>query len=242
MEYDVIIVGARCAGATLAIYLARAGLSVLLLDSAKMPRDMTLSTHFIQGAGMKVLDELGIGDELRRIAPPTKYLHSYLNDVHVKSEFNDNCLPYCIRRIHVDTVLQTEAQRSGVLLLTESTVVDVLRESGRVVGVVSKKNNETISHRSRLVVGADGPNSIIARLTNSNAYLTDTLKIPAFWTYIQTPEIWNSNKYEHTDMIVEWSDSGYRSVFQTDGNALWCLRPLKKFIIQVGIWKTQTVF
>lgn len=42
--YDVIITGARCAGSTLAIYLAKAGFHVLLVDQANFPRD-TLSTH-----------------------------------------------------------------------------------------------------------------------------------------------------------------------------------------------------
>ena len=120
VEYDVIIVGARCAGATLAIYLGRAGLKVLLLDSVKMPRDMTLSTHFIQGAGMKVLDEIGVGSELRKIAPATKYLHSYLNDVHVKSEFSDDLLPYCVRRVHVDSHQSPAPRRRQSYLTAKS--------------------------------------------------------------------------------------------------------------------------
>ena len=220
MEYDVIIVGARCAGATLAIYLGRAGLKVLLLDSVKMPRDMTLSTHFIQGAGMKVLDEIGLGSKLRKIAPPTKYLHSYLNNVHVKSEFNDDLLPYCIRRVHVDSLLQAEAQIAGAEFVSGTTVVDIIFEKGRVVGVITKADNGVKSYRSRLVVGADGPNSIIARLTKSQAYIKDSLQIPAFWSYVKAPTIWQSSQFHETDMIVEWADDGYRSVFQTDGDAL----------------------
>ena len=46
-RYDVVIVGARCAGATLATFLARAGASVLLLDKDPLSRDQILSTHTI---------------------------------------------------------------------------------------------------------------------------------------------------------------------------------------------------
>lgn len=49
--HDVVIVGARCAGAPLAMLLARAGHDVLVVDRATFPSD-TMSTHFIQSPGM----------------------------------------------------------------------------------------------------------------------------------------------------------------------------------------------
>ncbi len=58
-RHDVIIVGARCAGATLATFLARAGASVLLLDKDRLPSDQILSTHTIHPPGVDVLDDLG---------------------------------------------------------------------------------------------------------------------------------------------------------------------------------------
>ncbi len=56
-----MIVGARCAGATLATFVARAGARVLLLDKDTLPSDYVLSTHLIGPAGIDVLDELGVG-------------------------------------------------------------------------------------------------------------------------------------------------------------------------------------
>ena len=70
-RYDVVIVGARCAGATLATFLARAGASVLLLDKDRLPSDQILSTHTIHPPGLDVLDEVGVGDAVRAVAPPT---------------------------------------------------------------------------------------------------------------------------------------------------------------------------
>lgn len=57
-RYDVIVVGARCAGATLATYLARAGASVLVVDRDALPSDQVISTHVVHAAGMDVLDEV----------------------------------------------------------------------------------------------------------------------------------------------------------------------------------------
>lgn len=67
---DTLIVGARCAGATLAIHLARAGKRVLAIDAGNLPSDQPLSTHWISPYGMALLDELSLGDKVRSFAPP----------------------------------------------------------------------------------------------------------------------------------------------------------------------------
>jgi len=63
-RFDVIIVGARCAGSPLAILLARAGLRVCVVDRARFPSD-TASTHGVQPSGVKILDRLGVLEPLR---------------------------------------------------------------------------------------------------------------------------------------------------------------------------------
>ena len=66
-RYDVVIVGARCAGATLATFLARAGASVLLLDKDPHSTDQILSTHTIHPPGLDVLDQVGVGNAVRAV-------------------------------------------------------------------------------------------------------------------------------------------------------------------------------
>src|SRR5262245_50783334 len=68
--YDVIVVGARCAGASLAMLLARAGHRVALLDRASFPSD-TMSTHFLWQRGAARLRAWGLLDplEARGCAP-----------------------------------------------------------------------------------------------------------------------------------------------------------------------------
>src|SRR5689334_7810344 len=68
-SFDVIVVGARCAGAPLAALLARRGLRVCVLERDRFPSD-TLSTHAIQPTGVSVLRRLGVLEHLTRLAPP----------------------------------------------------------------------------------------------------------------------------------------------------------------------------
>src|ERR671912_1665893 len=63
-QYDVIVVGARCAGSATATVLARAGRRVLLLDRDEFPSD-TVSTHQLFPDSLHLLDELGAGELLR---------------------------------------------------------------------------------------------------------------------------------------------------------------------------------
>ena len=62
--YDVIVVGARCAGASLAMLLARAGHRVVLVDRASFPSD-TMSTHFLWQRGAARLQSWGLLDQLQ---------------------------------------------------------------------------------------------------------------------------------------------------------------------------------
>src|SRR4029079_15824258 len=69
-SYDVIIVGARCAGAPTAMLLARQGHRVLLVDHATFPSD-TVSTHVIHAPGVAALHRWGLLDSvIASGAPP----------------------------------------------------------------------------------------------------------------------------------------------------------------------------
>jgi 2-polyprenyl-6-methoxyphenol hydroxylase-like FAD-dependent oxidoreductase len=67
VTHDVIVVGARVAGAATAMLLARAGLRVLVVDRARFPSD-TLSTHQVQVPGITRLHRWGLLDR----SPPAR--------------------------------------------------------------------------------------------------------------------------------------------------------------------------
>ena len=68
-RYDVIIAGARCAGASTAMLLARQGLRVLVVDPAKRGTD-TLSTHALMRGGVLQLHRWGVLDAIRSAGTP----------------------------------------------------------------------------------------------------------------------------------------------------------------------------
>src|SRR5204863_5257040 len=67
--YDAIVVGARCAGASLALLLARRGDRVLVLDRARFPSD-TVSTHFLWPRTTAALARWGLLDSLAATGCP----------------------------------------------------------------------------------------------------------------------------------------------------------------------------
>lgn len=165
--YDVIVVGARCAGAPTAMLLARKGYRVLLLDRASFPSD-TLSTHFIQIPGMARLQRWGVLERVMatRCPPITRGVI----DIDGQSADADFPVPNGIpglagpRRTVLDKVLVDAAVESGAELREGVMIDSLLFDDGRVVGVQGHTNNiPTLEERARLVVGADGRNSVIAR-------------------------------------------------------------------------------
>ncbi|HSH99282.1 MAG TPA: FAD-dependent monooxygenase, partial [Reyranella sp.] len=67
--YDAIVVGARCAGASLALLLARRGRRVMVLDRARFPSD-TVSTHFLWPRTTAALARWGLLDSLAATGCP----------------------------------------------------------------------------------------------------------------------------------------------------------------------------
>jgi flavin-dependent dehydrogenase len=160
--YDVIVVGARAAGSPTAMLLARQGHRVLLVDRATFPSD-TVSTHYIHQPGVARLQRWGL---LGRVAasgcPPVRLttldvgpfaLHA---PVAPAGEVAD---AYAPRRTVLDTILLEAAAEAGAEVRTGFAVDEVLFEDGAVVGVRSGD----VVERARVVVGADGRNSRVAR-------------------------------------------------------------------------------
>src|SRR5689334_8890396 len=116
-RWDVIIVGARCSGATLAALLARQGVRTLLLEASPRGTDMPLSTHLVQAAGMDVLDRIGVGERVRRVAPPHHTFRMALDDSLVMAKVDAGRYSYCVRRSIIDPWLQESAEAAGATLL-----------------------------------------------------------------------------------------------------------------------------
>ena len=140
-QFDVAIVGARCAGSPLAALLARRGLRVCLLDRAAFPSD-TLSTHVVQPSGVQALERIGALEEIMAAGAVPLTRFTYVDgetrldpDIEVEA-FGAPSL--CLRRLTLDHQLVAAAARAGAEVRTETAVTGLLREHGRVVGVETK--------------------------------------------------------------------------------------------------------
>ena len=163
--YDVVVVGARCAGSPLAMLLARKGHKVLLVDRARFPSD-TPSTHFINSPGVVRLHQWGLLDRLieTNCPPITKFVF----DIGGKETIIDiPPLPgipgmFCPRRIVLDKLLVDAAVEAGAELAEGVMVESVIDEDGRVVGTTGRGPDGAFEACGRYIVGADGRHSVIA--------------------------------------------------------------------------------
>jgi 2-polyprenyl-6-methoxyphenol hydroxylase-like FAD-dependent oxidoreductase len=167
MDYDVIIVGARVAGSTLAALLGQQGHRVLLLEKAHFPSD-TLSTHFFRAPALRVFERLGVLDEVKSAAPPLTVLWNYI-DGHVLRdpiEAPEDHLRYflCERRITLDWILFQRVKREpNVEVRVGAQVRELIKLNGRVAGVRWTEADGMNEAHARVVVGADGFYSTLAK-------------------------------------------------------------------------------
>jgi flavin-dependent dehydrogenase len=184
--FDVVVVGARCAGATLAALLAGRGLSVCLLDRARFPSD-TLSTHVIWPSGVAVLDELGLSDAIKAVEPVpltefTLLIESVRIDATVSRAGEGRGPALCIRRFILDDLLVGAAAAAGAHVSLGTKVRDVIFEQGRAVGVTTSAG----AVRARLVVGADGRRSTVATRVGAAKYGVEPAGRLTTWGYFES--------------------------------------------------------
>lgn len=218
MDADVLVVGLRCAGAPLALALARAGVKVVAIDRDELYTDQPFSTHAIVPFGMRLLDRIGLGDAVRALAPRGRAMRMQVEDEHLEVDLRSEARDArCPRRSKLDPLLQRAVVAAGVDVRPRTTVLDLLRDGDRVVGVRVRDARGEHEIRAALVVGADGRNSTIARLAGAEAYVEDTSPHGAYWTYFEeTPEFANRS----WSLCIHMQGDGSRAVFQTDSGLL----------------------
>lgn len=193
-EVDVLVVGARVAGATLAALLGDAGHSVLLIDRAAFPSP-TLSTHFFRGAqALTVFDRLGVLDDLLALgAPPLRRQYTYRGgaaEATVESPQDPGAVGYClsVRREPLDALLARRAAASPRVTLRErARLVGLIWERGRVVGarLALPVPEGEVEVRARIVVGADGRRSTVARAVGAPVETSDPPARAMYYRYVR---------------------------------------------------------
>lgn len=219
-HYDIVIVGARCAGAALATFLAREGARVLLLDADPMPSDHVVSTHSINPPGMDVLDELGVGDAVRALTPPSRIIRSVLDGTTADLVLPEGRAVYCARRERLDGLLQNAAVSAGAEMMDRTQVTSLIHTDGRVRGVRAMRAGREHAFTAALVVGADGRRSTVARLVDAEEYLGYDAPRACFWGYWNAPALWKSDPAYCFDAYFSNVQDVVRVIFQTDAGQL----------------------
>lgn len=166
LDYDVIVVGARVAGSLVAALIGDAGHHVLVLDRARFPSD-TLSTHFFRAPTFRALGQVGVYEEVQARAPHLTVNYNVVDGI-VFPEAVDRPEDYpfymCVRRITLDDILVRRARRTPNVELREGAkATEILREDDQVVGVAWVEPGGGGEARARVVLGADGLNSFVAK-------------------------------------------------------------------------------
>jgi 2-polyprenyl-6-methoxyphenol hydroxylase-like FAD-dependent oxidoreductase len=187
--FDVIVVGARCAGSPLAALLARQGMRVAVVERANFPRD-TLSTHVFQAPGINLLKRLGVLERVAATgAPPLRWLDFRQSEFETRTAFpmrpGDSGGAMSVRRFVLDPILAEAAADAGAEVMMASNVTGLLGGNGRVSGVRVSVGGEERELTARLVVGADGRNSTVAKLTGSRKYHVVPSERFAYWGFFE---------------------------------------------------------
>jgi 2-polyprenyl-6-methoxyphenol hydroxylase-like FAD-dependent oxidoreductase len=174
-RYDVVVAGARCAGAATALLLARRGLRVLVLDRGRYGTD-TLSTHALMRGAVLQLQRFGVLPAIEEAGTPlvTSTSFHYGDEevrVPVKAKGGIPGL-FAPRRLLLDRALVDAARAAGAEMVYGLRVADLQRRAdGRVTGVVAEDGDGNASTLAAdLVVGADGLHSTVARRAGAESY------------------------------------------------------------------------
>jgi menaquinone-9 beta-reductase len=180
-DADVIVVGAGPSGATAAYYLAQAGLSVLLIEKSRFPRDKVCGDGLTPRA-VKALVAMGVDVSEQAGWLRNKGLRVIGGGMRLELDWPElGSFPGygLVRpRSSLDEQLARRAQAAGAKLLEGTTVTGpVLDDDGRIIGVETtgetgenvnptqvhpervRRDSNSTRYRARVVVAADGNSS-----------------------------------------------------------------------------------
>ncbi len=194
-DYDIIIVGGGPAGSAAALYLAEQNLQILLLEKESFKRDKTCGDAF-SAYSVNRLNELGLTEKFLSLETEkiTSILFSAPNGksiaLNTTEDTSGNVVTgYTCRRDKFDEMILREAS-SRVKVLTSCQVIDLTSEKQKITGVIVKKENgDILIFKSKIVIGADGYGSLIARKSDLANYTNNKNLLIAARGYYENVEL-----------------------------------------------------
>ena len=209
-QFDIVVVGARVAGSATARLLALGGLRVLVVDKASFPSD-TVSTHGVGPIGGQLLQRWGLLDDVLATGVPREYSVALkMGDVDMEMQVPAGAFPpICPRRSVLDDILVQAARKAGAEVRERVICRELTVEDGVVVGLAyTDPQGGAHEVRSRLVIGADGASSFVAKAVQASWYNVLPSKVSfryAYYSGIATRRV-----------EMAWSHPDFAYIFPTN--------------------------
>lgn len=162
--FDVVIVGGGPAGSTCAAFCAAAGLQTLLLEREKFPREKVCG-DCLNPACWPVLRRLEVMERVRALPhgklEAVEFIAIGGQKVHVDLPGGEKS-EIAVKRSLFDALLMSRARDLGAAVY-EATIVSAIEETASGAWKITAGEN---TFYGRLLIGADGRNSTVARLCN----------------------------------------------------------------------------
>ena len=222
--YDAIIIGARCGGSPTGMLLAQKGYNVLVVDRMTFPSDI-LSTHALTGDGPDRLQRWGLWEKVLATGPTLcePSLTIWLDgEPHALGFSGDNPPPgvYNIapRRTYLDKILVDAARDAGAEVREGFSVEALVWDGDSVVGVTGHGSDGVgREERARIVIGADGKYSRLAREVKPQEYNTIPPRNCAYYSYYSG--VADATRMEFHGVS---NGEGFAALFPTNDNTV-CL-------------------
>lgn len=185
-DFDLIVVGARIAGSIVGTLLGQQGHKVLVIDRAHFPSD-TLSTHFFRYPTFNALRRLGVVEQVEGLAPKlvdnVNYVDGHLFTEPVQGQDGPSYY-LCVRRITLDNILVERMRRERTVTIEEGAKAErLLIENGSARGLEWSQNGKNHKTTARVVIGADGINSLLAKQVNPAVERYEPIRRAMYYAY-----------------------------------------------------------
>src|SRR6266567_5494414 len=227
-RYDVIVVGARVAGAATAMLLARQGLRVLAVDRVSFPSD-TISSHQLQVPGVALLHQWGLLGKLTAAGtPPTRRVRFDAGGGLVMDgqfpAYDGVDAMYSPRRTLLDSILVEAAREAGAEVRENFRVTQLTASGNRITGITgSARGRPAVTETADLVIGADGKRSLVADAVGARRYRERPVRSFASYSYWAGVPLSGGELYQRPGRAV--------AVFPTNGELtmVYVAAPITEF-------------